>query len=85
MNQLKWRNAKRILALAVVAGIGAGAFRLAVRKQEELPECSVGIVGAAVMSRPTAAVTFSQQNWYAPAVEGSSARKCGILLPNTVV
>ena len=35
MNQLKWRNAKRILALALVAGIGAGAFRLAVRKQED--------------------------------------------------
>lgn len=35
MNQLKWRNAKRILALALVAGIGVGAFRLAVRKQED--------------------------------------------------
>ena len=35
MNQLKWRNAKRILAVALVLGIGAGVFRLAVQKQEE--------------------------------------------------
>ena len=35
MNQLKWRNAKRILALSLVAGIGVGAFRLATRKQED--------------------------------------------------
>lgn len=35
MNQLKWRNAKRILAVALVLGFGAGVFRLAVQKQEE--------------------------------------------------